>query len=384
MAVDTNLASLFEKLKLENPYLPPRPWESIPSESDLLESSECSWEDKSEEQSDFDLSSNAPGNDVEVAPDYLSALSFTDDGLLQKQKFLQDETSCPAEYISYETCKRMECHVVPRICQNTSWLPDCFPGDLLNNDRRSSKTTWLHAVEIEPEISSCRFGVQLPDNVDSSGSVLPRNPSLPEAYKKDQHPNRACTFLSSTSLPSWQLKHHSDFFSMNPILTRNSLNPKRDSEQMFSRDSREPYPFFDFTSIKDPCEMYIEKFAAGFRDQLGAEVSVLTSTAATSDSLTSHQHNLKDCSDEKLEKKAELSHTCSPVGSKVQNGKISSVENAAGGGGWERMLANSSKIASTSAGYPKTSLVTVLEMPLDHIIKKCLLEEILLQYPYVF
>ncbi|GMP91837.1 hypothetical protein CsSME_00042339 [Camellia sinensis var. sinensis] len=33
MAVDTNFASLFEKLKLEDPWLPPRPWESIPSES---------------------------------------------------------------------------------------------------------------------------------------------------------------------------------------------------------------------------------------------------------------------------------------------------------------------------------------------------------------
>ncbi|KAH0746929.1 hypothetical protein KY285_008586 [Solanum tuberosum] len=33
MAVDTNLASLFEKLKLEDPYVQPTQWESIPSES---------------------------------------------------------------------------------------------------------------------------------------------------------------------------------------------------------------------------------------------------------------------------------------------------------------------------------------------------------------
>lgn len=85
-----------------------------------------------------------------------------------------------------------------------------------------------------------------------------------------------------------------------------------------------------------------------------------------------------------MEKKAELSHTCSPVGSEAHIQKVSSLENAAGGSGWERLLANSSKIASTTARYPKTSLVTVLEMPLDHIIKKCLLEEILLQYPYIF
>jgi gamma-tubulin complex component 6 len=33
MAVDANFASLFENLKLEDPWLPPRTWESIPSES---------------------------------------------------------------------------------------------------------------------------------------------------------------------------------------------------------------------------------------------------------------------------------------------------------------------------------------------------------------
>ncbi|CAN4120090.1 unnamed protein product [Withania somnifera] len=372
---------------------------------DLLESSECSSEDNSEEQRDFGLSSNALGNNVGLEPDYLSALSFIDGGLLQKQKFPQDETSCPAEYASYETYKRMEmscfstdvtnseraaCDSSPlyrseeksmlqtldnqitNSCQNTSWLPDCFPGNLLSNDRRSSKTT-----------CTCRFGVQLHDNVRSVGSVLPRNPSLLEAYEKDQHPNRARTFLSSTSFPSWQLKYHSDFFSMNPILTKNSLNPKRESGRMCSRDSRESYPFFDFTSIKDPCKVYIEKFAASSRDQLGAGDSVLTSTGATSAILTSRQHNLKDFPDENLENRDQPSHTCSPVSSHAHYENVSSLENAAGGSGWERLLANSSKISSTTVRYPKTSLVTVLEMPLDHIIKKCLLEEILLQYKYL-
>ncbi|KAF3681272.1 putative indole-3-acetaldehyde oxidase-like [Capsicum annuum] len=383
---------------------------------DLLESSECSWEDNSEGQSDFDLSINAAGNDVELEPDYLSALSFTADELLLKQKFPQDETSRSAEYVSYETCKRTEISCFSAVVSNseraacdsslpyrseeksisqtidnqiansgqsTSWLPDCFPGNLLNNHGRSSKTTWLHAVEIELEISSCRFGVQLHDNVDSGGSVLPRNPSLPEAYEKDQHPNRARTFSSSTSLPSWQLKHHSDFFSMNPILTRNSLNPKRESEQLCSRDSREPYPFFDFTSVKDPCEVYMEKSATSSRDQLGAGNSVLTSTAATSSIRTSRPNNLKDCFNRNLENTAEPSHTCSPVNSKVHYERVSSLENAVGGSGWERLLANSSNISSTTVRHQKTSLVTVLEMPLDHIIKKCLLEEIVLQYKYL-
>ncbi|KAM7528373.1 hypothetical protein LguiB_031783 [Lonicera macranthoides] len=42
MAVDTSFASLFENLKLEDPWLPPRPWESIPSESGLTTSSSSS------------------------------------------------------------------------------------------------------------------------------------------------------------------------------------------------------------------------------------------------------------------------------------------------------------------------------------------------------
>ncbi|XP_040969038.1 uncharacterized protein [Gossypium hirsutum] len=36
MAVEANFASLFEKLKVEDPWLPPRTWESIPSQSGPL------------------------------------------------------------------------------------------------------------------------------------------------------------------------------------------------------------------------------------------------------------------------------------------------------------------------------------------------------------
>lgn len=35
MAVDASIASLLEKLKVEDPYFPPTPWESIPSESGI-------------------------------------------------------------------------------------------------------------------------------------------------------------------------------------------------------------------------------------------------------------------------------------------------------------------------------------------------------------
>lgn len=35
MAVDTNLAVLFDNLKVEDPLIPPKNWESIPSESGL-------------------------------------------------------------------------------------------------------------------------------------------------------------------------------------------------------------------------------------------------------------------------------------------------------------------------------------------------------------
>ncbi|KAM3301749.1 hypothetical protein P3S67_016251 [Capsicum chacoense] len=127
----------------------------------------------------------------------------------------------------------------------------------------------------------------------------------------------------------------------------------------------------------------MEKSAASSRDQLGAGNSVLTSTAATSSIRTSRQNNLKDCFNRNLENKAEPSHTCSPVNSKVHYERVSSLENAVGGSGWERLLANSSNISSTTVRHQKTSLVTVLEMPLDHIIKKCLLEEIVLQYKYL-
>lgn len=42
MAVDANFASLFENLKVEDPWIPPKTWESIPSESGLHSYSDAS------------------------------------------------------------------------------------------------------------------------------------------------------------------------------------------------------------------------------------------------------------------------------------------------------------------------------------------------------
>lgn len=62
MAVDASLASLYEKLKVDDPFLPPRPWESIPSESGLSHS-RC--RASSSGQRLFDIST------VSVSPIYL-------------------------------------------------------------------------------------------------------------------------------------------------------------------------------------------------------------------------------------------------------------------------------------------------------------------------
>ena len=40
MVDDANFASLFENLKVEDPWIPPKTWESIPSESGLHSHSE--------------------------------------------------------------------------------------------------------------------------------------------------------------------------------------------------------------------------------------------------------------------------------------------------------------------------------------------------------
>lgn len=52
-------------------------------------------------------------------------------------------------------------------------------------------------------------------------------------------------------------------------------------------------------------------------------------------------------------------------------------------GTWQSLLSSSCNIDSNTGRDFETGLTGMLDIPLDFVIEKCLVEEILLQYPYL-
>ena len=89
----------------------------------------------------------------------------------------------------------------------------------------------------------------------------------------------------------------------------------------------------------------------------------------------------------------EVPYVCSPSDLKDHNQEV--IKNVSGGSSWENLLGGSSITIDNSVGdtYQKKdnsvgdqrqSLSAMFEIPLDFIIEKCLLQEIILQYPFLY
>jgi len=75
----------------------------------------------------------------------------------------------------------------------------------------------------------------------------------------------------------------------------------------------------------------------------------------------------------------EVCHVNSPSDLKDHNQEVT--KNVSGGSNWETLLGTTSETVDNSVGGHGQSLSAMFDIPLDFIIEKCLLQEIMLQYP---
>ncbi|XP_031387441.1 uncharacterized protein LOC116200724 [Punica granatum] len=98
MAVESSLASLYDKLKVEDPWLPPRPWESIPSESGVSRSRIASSSPSPSENRLFDTSTVSEASLVRLA---LNALQGLESAVISVEKLSAAFCSDPADRTSH-------------------------------------------------------------------------------------------------------------------------------------------------------------------------------------------------------------------------------------------------------------------------------------------
>lgn len=125
-------------------------------------------------------------------------------------------------------------------------------------------------------------------------------------------------------------------------------------------------PSFDFESVKNPLTECVDRLDSFYR--------------ANSTDNTINYHNKGHVGDEVTVKKNSI-HTHTSSGLKTNHQEQELLPNVSGGGSWESLLDGTGNKTDIHPAQPKTSVAAVIEIPLDFVLEKCLLEEIQLQYP---
>ncbi|XVF19558.1 hypothetical protein REPUB_Repub11eG0121900 [Reevesia pubescens] len=371
-------------------------------EADIFEPFECSSMSSFEEQTESEQLIEHSNNLVCPNQNYFSALSFsistsTDNSL---QQVSQNEKSYNRESGSQEFSERTVGHgnfigselnetiydhisvnlQSNRLCAEaecTNILPyKGWPVDSARNnafyidgDYREDKRLCLFDTGIKMRKGNTRFFDKFVQHFNES--IASNNTSIVDASNEDQLEKDSTS--GSFQLQQFKLTYNGNFLSKNPMLTKNSfshlMSKPGDSSSM---DFQQNLPIFDFSSVDDPCKVCVKRLSAGFIH----EFSESTSSSMTKG--TSNQNDKQGSEGDFLL----VDNAAPPLELKNQNQDVISTT-VSGGSYWESLLGSSNTSTSTGVGDLKLNTSSTFEIPLDFVIDKCLLQEILLQYKYV-
>ncbi|THF98185.1 hypothetical protein TEA_014657 [Camellia sinensis var. sinensis] len=386
---------------------------------DQLESSECSSLNGSEEKNESVQLIQLPNSLVVFEQNYLSALNLLSRTSIHNlsQKPSESDTSNHIEADSCEIYERTDlddhsvhpCRRETNLSENPvcldsgkpnwSWLSETqytesqfdtgllFSGLVKNPffvDRRPRHDTRSHPSEHGLKASTRNTGVLKEGAPYLSNMILTENSLAEETNDNGQLPNRTCASSSSFTLQPLKLNYHSNLLSMNPLLSKNELMSRRG--ERWCRDRTEPFPCFDFSSVKDPYKVYVENLVPSPRCQFEADPMIFKNSNASAATCKSNHHNKEGYDGhEILIDKTEFAHVNLTLESKNDKKEDVILENVSGGSGWQSMLSCSDNAHNFSSRDHRNSLAALFEMPLDFVIEKCLLQEILLhtRYRYV-
>ncbi|KAK2371716.1 gamma-tubulin complex component [Trifolium repens] len=168
-------------------------------------------------------------------------------------------------------------------------------------------------------------------------------------------------------------------FSKNLLLTRNVLLQQTGTKgEKCKADHAQTLPYFNFSTVEDPCKVYMDKLP---NNSIGLSASSFPLDSCAS----AHSNNNNEYGEVGHRNEDELVDVpqyCFDASLDVVDHKRCVLTDASGGSSWERLLGNFRKIVVCDATQ-KQNLLSTFQMPLDIIIDKCLIQEIMVQYNYV-
>ncbi|KAJ4969843.1 hypothetical protein NE237_002942 [Protea cynaroides] len=382
---------------------------------DPLESSESSSLDSFEEQSEMERLPEQLDSLIGMQPRYFSAsdlsTSFLTENLLQKHP--QSENLHALECSSHETNERMDSvNDLLNTCQNEINSAHCQLEDstmarmseIQYADNHSNICWPLGGLSKNPFYVDENYRGESPHlnhcnlkDVDRNmevlkagcpyfGEVFPTSKFVQgQATGRSQHENKSDA-SSKSFFPPWKLKYNYNLLNLNPVLTKDSWwHTSSKSGYKSCMDKRGSLPYFDFSSVEDPCKAYGERYLASpeheFQSALSYSCEPNVAAGGTNESHGELGHSREAVTVD--QGKIPHTYTYSSSSSKGNPHNVDLVARVSGGAEWESSLNYSGKIIIRHAGGHRQSSSVTGEMPLDVIIDKCMLQEIMLQYKYV-
>ncbi|CAN6465030.1 unnamed protein product [Victoria cruziana] len=196
--------------------------------------------------------------------------------------------------------------------------------------------------------------------------------------------------LQASTVHPWGLSQVHNVLSLNPMLARHNWLQVVSSREGSQLDW---LPFYDFSSVQDPCSAKGENQLLG-RPGFGSQIASgrfgvkgVTNSAPEEDKATK---DLQLCNGAKGDRFS------SSVGNEKNLVSSSSVEASttdswieaplqcfSGGAQWETILEDSVKACKHDSSCHDHSLIDNSEIPLDVVIDSCIMQEIFLQYKYI-
>ncbi|PUZ48491.1 hypothetical protein GQ55_7G248700 [Panicum hallii var. hallii] len=339
---------------------------------DLLESSECS---SYTSMDDVEVESATACDNLSGSTSYCTSTGEAKCSLVTRKLLSSDAVSvhhginCVSPIDECEEYGKLSCRHVPMHSQNTKHnvVPDALDLDYqysqfspfdrfmkrtsCSSEKMNSVDEFLYTNHKSSLEKASHGNVVYPLHSGSGPSRLLNSKN----YEKFGKINQAW----NTSIP-YNL-------SFNPIL-KNAACCHTESDLQHKSKNR-ALGSFDFESVTDPCEVYCGRNPSCPVESVNGAATVVQPSTQPSQQL--------DCSRKILQ--AEARSQAYPTSSEEMAARDNIQENASGGAFWEKSLQYNDKSKEKTA----VDFNPQFDMPLDIVIDKCIIQEVLLQYKYV-
>ncbi|KAF8111207.1 hypothetical protein N665_0076s0195 [Sinapis alba] len=212
-------------------------------------------------------------------------------------------------------------------------------------------------------------------NTDESTLLLNNIPTGTSCLKQERKQDllENCSLSKLYLLRETKVNYPYEVLSMNPMLR---CDFPRKNGNINRRDQAKSLPWFDFSAVDDPSKTCLARIPVGFPVDFPLE------SHSSQTDRKSHRHANQECGIDRSDVEDPKVY-CSHLSSGLKGCAEENKPNASGGSRWEGMLLRSNNPETSAVSDCRQSSSGTFELPLDFVIDKCLLQEILLQYKFV-